>query len=251
MEKPTSKVKSLAKALRVLECFANDKPELGVTEIGRMLGLQKSSVHNIVSTYEDLGYLQQNQETGKYYLGVKLLQFSYIINNHMGLRKFFLPYLQEIANKVNEAVYFGIPHNGDVLYIENLTPSSSITARNILGEHAPMYCTGLGKAMLAFLPEEEQEKALDRPLIPFTENTITTREALYADLAEIRRRGYAIDNMEHEYGVSCVAIPVFGVDRRIVAAVSASAPSPRFTADVLTQNAKIMREILAPAQYIL
>ena len=66
MEEPTSKVKSLAKALRVLECFANDRPELGVTEIAKMLGLQKSTVHNIVSTFEDLGYLQQNQETGKY-----------------------------------------------------------------------------------------------------------------------------------------------------------------------------------------
>lgn len=251
MEEPTSKVKSLAKALRVLECFANDRPELGVTEIAKMLGLQKSTVHNIVSTFEDLGYLQQNQETGKYYLGVKLLQFSYIINNHMGLRKFFLTYLQEIAHTINEAVYFGIPHDGEVLYIENLTPASSMSARNILGEHAPMYCTGVGKAMLAFLPESEQEKVLSRPLTPFTENTITTREALREDLARIRSRGYAIDNMEHEYGVTCIAIPVFGADYRVVAAVSVSAPSLRFTPDVIARNARIMREILGSAQYIL
>lgn len=251
MEKESSKVKSLAKALHVLECFDNDKPELGVTEIAKMLHLQKSTVHNIVSTYKDLGYLQQNPETGKYYLGIKLLQFSYIINNHMGLRKFFLPYLQEIANKVNETVYLGIPHDGDVMYIENQAPSSSTSTRNILGEHAPMYCTGLGKVMLAFLSDADREAAMDRPFLPFTENTITTREALLAELAEIRRRGYAIDNMEHEYGVICIAFPVFGVDGRIVAAISASAPSLRFTPEVIKQNAVIMREILAPAQRIL
>ena len=251
MEEQTSKVKSLAKALHVLECFQNDRPELGVTEIARMLDLQKSTVHNIVSTYEDLGYLRQNQETGKYQLGVKLLQFSYIINNHMGFRKFFLPYLQEIANKVNEIVYFGIPHEGDVLYIDSQVPAGTMAARNILGEHAPMYCTGLGKAMLAFLPVETRERFMDRPLTPFTENTITTREALRADLEQIRMRGYSIDNMEHEYGVTCLALPIFGADRRVVGAVSVSAPSLRFTEDVLRRNAQIIREILAPAQYVL
>lgn len=251
MDNQTSKVKSLAKALHVLDCFSNDKPELGVTEIAKMLDLQKSTVHNIVSTYKDLGYLQQNPETGKYQLGVKLLQFSYIINNHMGLRKFFLPYLQEIANKVNETVYLGIPHGGDVLYIENQAPFNSVSTRNILGEHAPMYCTGLGKVMLAFLSDAEREEALDRPLTPFTENTITTREALFAELEEIRRRGYAVDNMEHEYGVVCLALPVFGAGGRIVAAVSASAPSLRLTPDVIKQNAVTMREILAPAQHML
>ena len=251
MNNENSKVKSLAKALHVLECFSNDKPELGVTEISKMLHLHKSTVHNIVSTYKDLGYLQQNPETGKYHLGIKLLQFSYIINNHMGLRKFFLPYLQEIANKVNETVYLGIPHDGDVMYIENQAPFNSVSTRNILGEHAPMYCTGLGKVMLAYLPDADRESAMDRPFFPFTENTITTREALLAELGEIRRRGYAIDNMEHEYGVMCLAFPVFGVDGRIVAAVSTSAPSLRFTPEVIKQNAIVMREILAPAQHIL
>ena len=251
MEEQTSKVKSLAKALRVLECFTSERPELGVTEISRMMELQKSTVHNIVSTYEDLGYLMQNQETGKYRLGIKLLQFSYIINNHMGLQKFFLPYLQEIASKVNEIVYLGIPHEGDVLYIDSQAPAGISLTRNILGEHAPMYCTGLGKAMLAFLPEEERNRCLNRPLTPFTENTIRTREEMLGELEQIRRRGYAIDNMEHEYGITCISVPVFGHDRRLVSAVSISAPSLRFDHDTLEKNARIMQDILAPAQRIL
>lgn len=243
------KVKSLAKAVRLLECFSNQKPELGITEIAQMMGLQKSTVYNIASTFEALGYLSQNKETGKYYLGVKLLQFSYIVNNHMGFRKFFLPCMKQIADELHENVYLGIPHGDDVLYLECCYPIESNGGRNILGEHAPMYCTGLGKAMLAFLPEAEQLQYAKRPLERFTDTTIVTGEALLEDLAKTRERGYAIDNMEHEYGITCVGVPVFGNDRRVVAAISISGPSLRFDAQTLVSRAARVKEILAPMQF--
>ncbi len=243
------KVKSLAKAIRLLECFSDSRPELGVTELAQMLDLQKSTVHNIASTFESLGYLSKNKESGKYYLGLKLLQFSYIINNHMGFRKFFLPYMQKIAREVNETVFLGIPHGAEVLYIECVFPMENLGGRNILGEHAPMYCTGLGKAMMAYLPLEKQEEYAAYPLTKFTENTIITKEALLADMEEIRGRGYSIDNMEHEYGVTCIGIPVFGHDHNIVAAISVSAPSLRFDEEMIKKNADIMQQILESAQY--
>lgn len=243
------KVKSLAKAVHLLECFSNQKPELGITEIAHMLDLQKSTVHNIASTFEALGYLSQNKETGKYYLGVKLLQFSYIVNNHMGFRKFFLPYMKQIANELHENVYLGIPHDGEVLYLECCYPNESNGGRSILGEHAPMYCTGLGKAMLAFLPENQQHDYAKRPLERFTDTTIVTGEALLEELAQTRVRGYSIDNMEHEYGITCVGTPVFGNDRRVVAAISISGPSLRFDADTLVSHAARVKEILEPVQF--
>jgi len=245
------KVKSLAKAMKVLECFSNDQPELGITEIAEMVKLQKSTVHNIVSTFRELGYLSCNKDNSKYYLGVKLLQFSYIINNHLGFRNFFLPYMRQIADELKEVVYLGIPNEGDVLYIETQFPHGSVAVRNILGERAPMYCTGLGKAMLAYLPVSEQEKYASRKLKKFTENTITTKEALLRDLEQVRLRGYSIDNMEHEYGITCIGVPVFGHDKQVVAALSISAPSLRFDDATVAKNAKRMKEILEPAQYIL
>ena len=123
--------------------------------------------------------------------------------------------------------------------------------RKILGEHAPMYCTGLGKALLAFMPEEEQLKYAPDEFVKFTENTLTSKEELLEDLRRIRERGYSIDNMEHEYGVACVAVPIFGHDGTPVAAISISGPSPRFQHQAIVQAATVMKEILRPTQYVL
>ena len=245
------KVKSLAKAVTVLEAFTNSQPELGITDISQMLHLQKSTVHNIVSTYESLGYLVQNKETGKYYLGVKLLRFSYIINSHMGFHKFFLPYMKEISGKLNEIVFLGIPYDGEVLYMEAQIPDGAMVSRNILGEHAPMYCTGLGKAMLAFLPENERQLYMPKRFAKFTENTILSEKELLIDLQKTRERGYSIDNMEHEYGVKCFAVPIFGNDGRVIAAISVSGPSLRFDDGTVQKNAGILEQILKPIQYTL
>ncbi len=243
------KVKSLAKAMGVLECFSDRRPELGVTEIALMLDLHKSTVHNIANTFEQMGYLSQNQETGKYSLGVKLLQFSYIINNHMGLEKFFLPFMKKIASRLSLIVYLGIPHGNEVLYIACAFPDENVGWRNILGEHAPMYCTGLGKAMLSFLPKDLQEKYVSLPLERFTEATITDKETLKKDLQLTRERGWSVDSMEHEYGVTCIGIPIFAHDGRVVAAVSISASSLLLRPEVLETSATTMREILEPAQH--
>lgn len=242
------KVKSLVKVFRILECFSTAKPELGVTEIARMLDIQKSTVHNIADTCLHLGYLVQNKDTGKYSLGVKFLQFSYIINTHMGIRNFFLPYIKQISRELSETVYLGIPHENEVLYIECCYHTDNLGTRSVLGEHAPMYCTGLGKAMLAFLPEEKQTEYASMPLQRYTPNTITDRQLLLQDLVEVRKRGYSIDNMEHEFGITCIGIPIFSHDNAVVAAVSVSAPSLRFDEEIIKRNALQMKNILLSAQ---
>lgn len=242
------KVKSLAKAMEVLECFSNSEPELGISDIARRLQLQKSTVHNIVSTFEQLGYLEQNAETGKYYLGIKLLQYCYIINNHLGYRKLFLDYMRQITNELHEVSYLGMPHDDEVLYIKCCYPQDG-TGRNILGEHAPMHCTSLGKAMLAYMPQAQQEDYAARPMQRFTASTIVTKEALLEELAHVRAQGYAVDRMEHEFGVYCVGMPIFGYDGRVVAAISISGPSLRFGQEAIEQNVARMRTILAPIQH--
>ena len=235
-------VKSLAKAIHVLECFSLQEPELGVTEISRKLGMLKTTVFNILNTFEQLGYIVQNPKTGKYYLGTKVLSLSYIVNNHMGLRERFLPYLEQIAAACGEVCYFGVPEGHEVLYIESIYPPGQARLRNLLGERAPMHCTGLGKAMLAYMPQT------DIPLPSFTPQTICDPNILQKALADIRERGYAIDNMEHEVGIKCVAVPVFGTDGRVIAAVSVSGPSMRFDDRTIEAHAKTMIDILRPLQ---
>ena len=244
-----SQVKSLARALQVLECFSVEQPELGPSEIARMLGMQKSTVYNILSTFQRCGYLVQNPQTSKYYLGMKVLHLGYIVNSHHGLRDMFLPCLNRIAQETREVCYFGILDGTEVLYIESTYPSNQQHTRNILGERAPLYCTGIGKVMLAFLPEEQAEQVIgDGPLRAYTGCTITDPVVLRHHLAEIRQNGYAVDNMEHEYGIRCVAVPVFNSAGQVTAAVSVSGPSLRFDPETIIRDAQIISGILQPLQ---
>lgn len=235
-------VKSLAKAMQVLECFSLQEPELGVTELSRKLGILKTTVFNILSTFEQLGYVAQNPKTGKYYLGTKVLSLSYIVNNHMGLRDRFLPYLEQIAAACGEVCYFGVPEGHEVLYIESVYPPGQARLRHLLGERAPMHCTGLGKAMLAYMALP------DIPLPSFTPQTICNLSTLQTELSVIRERGYAVDNMEHEIGIKCVAVPVLGANGRVIAAVSVSGPSMRFDDNAIKTHAKTLTDILSPLQ---
>ena len=242
-------VKSLARAMRVLECFTVEQPELGISEIAKRLGMQKSTVFNILSTFQKTGYICQNPETNKYYLGVKILHLGYIVNHHMGLRDVFLPYLTKITEATHEVCYFGILDNNEVLYIESAYPSSQQQTRNILGERAPLYCTGLGKAMLAFLPPDQIEEILSQEMTRYTPYTLCDRDAMRRHLEEIRLNGYAVDNMEHEFGVRCVAVPVFNAAGKAFAAVSVSGPSLRFDQATIAQDAQLIAQALQPVQH--
>lgn len=229
MEKNTSKVKSLQKALSILECFTVSRPELGITEIGEILELNKSNVHNIISTFEKCGYIQKNPKTNKYQLGYRILELSRVINAHLGLSDIVSPIIKKLADDLDEIVYFAIPREHMVLYIEGAYPSVALNIRTMLGETAEMYCTSLGKAMLAFMPPDVSVQCIAKQsMVTFTHNTITDRAVLISELNEIRRCGYSIDNMEHEYGIKCVGVPVFNRNAEMIGAVSVSGPSLRF-----------------------
>lgn len=236
------KVKSLQKALRVLECFLEHK-EMGISEIATQLGLCKSSVHNIVSTFETMDYLRQNSDTSRYSLGVKLCEYSRAISDSFSVAKIALPYMQEIANRVKEHVYLGQPYQDEVLYLESIHPIENIEMmRSLMGLRVKMYCTGLGKALLAFMPQETIDRYCSETLERFTDNTITDPARLKEELALIRHQGYAVDDMEHEYGIKCVGVPIFNKAGQVCAAISISGPSLRFGQKRINELAQMLRE---------
>lgn len=235
-------VKSVFKAFKILECFSREKSDLGITEIGNMLDLNKSNVHSIISTLESMGYVEQNVSTRKYRLGLKILGLAHVITSSLSFRATVLPYMQKIANQTNEVVYMGIPRDEEVLYLDVACPQNSIPTRSILGERAPMYCTGIGKAMLAYLPAETVNAVISKGFHKFTDNTIVSEDALLKELQSIRGKGYAVDNMEHEYGIKCVGMPVLDDQGRVMLGLSISGPSLRFTEEKIKEFATILRE---------
>lgn len=222
------KVKSLQKALEILNCFTR-KSSWGVTEISELLDLNKSNVHNILSTFKAMNYLDQDPESGKYKLGLSVYSLCYSLGESLSIGSIAAPYLQELADFAKERVYLAIPHEDEIIYVNSAYPKADIgLMRTIIGEHAKMHCTGLGKAMLAFLPPEQQQAYMANPLQSYTEYTITDKGQLLAELEKVRRQGYAVDNMEHEFGIKCVAVPILSRNHQVVAAVSISGPSLRF-----------------------
>lgn len=235
------KVKSLAKAIDVLSCFIV-RPEWGVTELAEHLELHKSNVHNILSTYQALGYLEKDPVSEKYQLGLKIFELSRALGDRFTVRKVSGPFLQEIANACGMRVYLAVPRDDEALYLEAAYPATDFSLfRSLMGVRAKMYCTSIGKAMLAWMPESVQREVVSRPLEKYTENTITDPDRMMEELALTRARGYSIDNMEHEYGIKCVGVPIRDRTGEVVAAISISgAYTPQYDDERVEQYAQLM-----------
>lgn len=236
------KVKSLYKAVQLLFYFSGEDKELGVTELAQRSGVLKSTVYNVLATYEACGIVERNPRTNKYRLGLKILELSNQFYRNSGIRQVMRPYMDELAAQSGECVYLAARQDRDIIYMDAAFPPGSVGGRNMVGVSAPSYCTGIGKAILAFEPEEVWERVIgvQGGLKAFTENTITDGEALKRELVTIRSRGYSIDNMEHEYGVKCVAAPVKNYEGRVLAAISISGPSLRFSEERVENLAGIL-----------
>lgn len=233
----TAPVKSLLRALRILDCFTEATPSWRVTDLARRLGMPKSTVSNILTTFQALGYVKQGKD-GRYSLGLRLFELGFVVRHSLGLRGHVIPILEELQQETGQIIYLTVPRNGQVLYLEAVFPVKRLVHYSIAGRTGPMHCTGVGKAMLAYLPPEEVRAIVaTRGLPRFTPNTITTPDALEAELEVTRARGYALDRGEHSPGVHCVAAPILGPGGRLLGAISASGPPLYFTPEHIARYA--------------
>lgn len=232
---PVVKVKSLQKALEVLNLFVEKQP-LGVTEISEKLGLYKSNVHNILSTFTAMEYLIRDEDSGKFYLGSQILKLSYAVSDSYDILSIAMPYMDKLAGQFNEVVYLAIPHKNEVIYLGVAYPDHyHMPPQYVQGDSKPMHCTSVGKAMLSKLTDEFLEEYMQSPMVRMTEYTITEPEQLRREIKRIRDQGYALDNMELSIGITCVGTPL--VDRKggLRGALSVSGPSPRFDSEKIEQ----------------
>ena len=237
------KVKSLQKAMEVLECFIQKQP-LGVTEISEKLGLYKSNVHNILMTFTALGYLTQDDETGKFHLGVSVMTLSRAFREGLDITR--------IANEAGELIYLTVPKDDSVIYLEGISPDNQrMVSKSVAGEDCKMYCTAVGKAMLANMPKEEVEKCISGKLEAYTENTITDKKSLLEEIEKTRIRGYGIDDMEIMFGIKCVGVALLNHDGKVEGGLSISAPSLRMSDEKIELYANILKEYAAKIQKML
>lgn len=220
-------VQSVARAMEILSYF-EDSAELGISEISEYMGLSKSTVYGLVNTLASFGYLEQSGQNKKYRLGLRLFELGNLVQRRMDIRQEAHPYCQTLADKYHTTVHLAAYSEGEVIYVDKVDNTSSVVVYSRIGKRAPMYCTGVGKAIATFLPQEYLERYIfPRGLKKMTENTITTREGLLAEFQKIRENGYAMDNEEIEPGLKCIAAPIFDYSKRPQMALSVSFPFGR------------------------
>lgn len=245
-----SYVGSVMKALRILDCFTPSQPRLSLARISQQLNLPKSTTLNLIRTLEQGGLLLRMPDEQNYQLGYKLMELSYCLRSSLPIIHYAMPFMEELQVKTGEIIYLTTHINGRVLYLEAMYPSIRIGNYSVAGKTLPMYCTGCGKAMLAYLPPGEVEQTIDKwGLQQFTANTITERPKLYEELDHIRKRGYAVDTEEESVGVKCVAIPVRNSSGYPTGALSISGSLMNMKDELLDEYAKELSRVcnsLAP-----
>lgn len=215
-------VNSVIKAVEVLHAFDRGTSSLTIGGISERVGMPKSSVHRLVATLEHLNLLARDPRDGKYRLGPGLLHLASVALEGLDLRQCSRPHLERLANALGDTVHLGVLDNGVVVYIDKIDSPSRVRMFSHVGGRAPAYCTGLGKAMLAYRPEDEVRALAERGLTAYTPSTITDVNELLAHLTVVRARGYAVDQGEHEAMVRCVAAPVWDYQGQVIGAVSAT-----------------------------
>ena len=232
---PNYPIKVLNKTFSILEILLQHGSAMNMTEISKKIGLYPSTIHRILDTLKYWGYVEQNPNTQKYQLGLKLVELGMAKINQMDLVREAAPYLRELAKQCNETVHLGILEEGEVLYLAKEESTQTIRMISYVGKRAPLHCTALGKVLLAHMSEEERKKILeDKELPRLTEKTITDKGELEKELNEIKKQDFALDREENEKNIRCIAAPIRNYQEKVIAAISIS--SPIFRIDKNVQN---------------
>jgi DNA-binding IclR family transcriptional regulator len=223
------RLSSVANAIRLTKAFSENEYEMGISALALRLGLAKSTVHRLATTLVEYDFLEQNRETGKYRPGLALFELGTLVRRKMDVMSEAQAEIHSLAEATGETVQLAILDHLSVLYIRIRESHQAVRLSSGLGSRAPAHCTGVGKAILAYQPQEVVRQVTDAGLKRYTENTITSAEALVQELATVRARGYAIDDEEMEIGLRCVAAPIRNHTGEVVAAISVSAPVQRMS----------------------
>ncbi|MGI8316710.1 IclR family transcriptional regulator [Halobacillus mangrovi] len=239
-------VKSADRVIDILDLLKDFPDGLTLKEIANKLSLPQSSTYHLLQTLEKRGLLLVT-ERKSYKLGPKLIQIGTRALQTLDINTEAQPHLRKLMEQVEETVFMAVMIEQELVYVAKIDNPRSVRTSAQIGMRKPMYCTGLGKAFLAFLPEPVKENIVaDMEMPAITSNTITNKHELNEQLSVFRKQGYAIDDGENESGLYCLAAPVYNASGEMVAAVSVSGPKDR----VYPRSEEIVEELLKTAKTI-
>jgi IclR family KDG regulon transcriptional repressor len=238
-------VNTVSRAALILQYLA-DHDDQSVTEIAKVISMPKSSAHSILSTLDHYNLVEKDERTNRYHLGLKLIELGYQAQEELGLVKVARPFLQGLNQVTDETVHLAVLDHNEVLYIDCVESRLRLRTYSVIGVRAPLYCTSVGKALLAWQSEADinnyissTELATETPL------TITDEAALRIEMKRVRSQGYAIDDREHEDHLRCIGAPIRNVRGDAFASLSISGPEVRMTQDRVLKLAPQIIDVTA------
>lgn len=224
----TNLVQSVERALDILNALSEFPNGCGIGELSKYVGLSKSTVHRLLSTLKHKEYVIQIKDNDKYMLGTQILYLSSCIRGNMDIIHISKPYISKFVNEIGEVAHLCIPDESfkNIIYIDKISPSNSnrsISMSSKIGKKAPIYCTASGKLLLSQFSDEKIKNILkDIDFVKYTDNTIKNINDLLDDIHAVRTNSYALDKVEYEDGIICIAVPIFNSKREIAATISVS-----------------------------
>lgn len=237
-EKSDNLVQSVDRAIDILEFLSEEKRGCGITMISKATGLHKSTVHRLLATLMNKGYVEKDVENDNYRLGTKILYLASSVLDRMDIRNVSKPYITELSEQTKEVVHLSILDGDEAVYIDKVesTRLNSVRMHSQIGKRVPLYCTAVGKALLCKYEDGKVIELIGKnEFIKFMPNTIDNVEDFINELRKVNEQGYAMDDMEHEEGIRCIAAPIYDRKGKVVAAVSLSGPIFYITEERLPQ----------------
>jgi IclR family KDG regulon transcriptional repressor len=236
-------VEAVEKALQILEAVGAAK-RIGVLKLSQEVELPYSTVHRLLSTLAKRGYIQQESDRRKYALGPKVLELGTAFLDTVELRQVALPRMLSLSQQTRETVNLVIWNGRSAVCAEKIDSPESVTVQQTqIGRLEPLHSSGLGKAIIAFLPAAQLDEVLNSvSLVRYTRNTLVSVKALKNDLEKIRQRGFAIDDQEGVLGVRCVASPIWNYREEVLGALSLVGPSIRMSKKRVLDLGRMVRE---------
>ena len=233
-------VKSAERVLKIFELLEENSHGLTNKEISESLGFAPSSTLGLLQTMSENGYLLADEQK-RYSLGGRLLSLGAVAASRFDVSRMATPYMKELMKSLDETCFLGVLSGDEIIYIAKENCERTMATNANIGSRKPVYCTGLGKAFLAFLDKEERELILQRiDLRPYTKHTVDSFDKLREEIEGFKSLGYAVDDQEIEEGLWCIAAPIYNGYGKMIAAISISGLRER----MLAKKDRLVEELL-------
>lgn len=236
-------IQSIDRALKILDLFDERTRELSITEISKKMSLHKSTVHSLLKTLQSHSYITQNEETGKYMLGLKLFERGNLVVSNLDLRSVARKHLEWLSDTTSLTVHLVILDGQEGVYIDKVEGSGVTVFYSKIGRRVPIHTSAVGKSLVSYKNTQELQKLLEGyQFTKRTQNSISSEEEFIKEIDQVREMGFAVDNEENEVGIVCISVPIKDYSGKSIAAVSMSTSAASATDETIADYVSLLKE---------